>query len=762
MLPRSKIADYVWSTKYKVSTDNTILDTFSRVAVALSEGECGKSQENNFYRIMSDGLFFPAGRIMAGAGLNNRKVTLLNCYVSNTIDDSMEGIFEAVKQAAITQKFGGGIGFDFSTLRPMNAEVVGAASPASGPVSFMHVFNSMCKTIMSAGERRGAMMAMLNVSHPDIFQFIKSKGSIDLFNSIKDENLKRSLYQQFGSLQNFNISVAITNDFMTAVKNDTNWDLQFNQTVYKTVKARDLWNEIMKQTYEHSEPGIVFIDRINNQHNLNYMEYISATNPCGEEPLAPNDSCNLGAINLSKFVKKPFESDASINYDLLAYTISIAVMMLDCVRDITKYPNKEQEEVGNLTRRIGLGVMGLGSFLQQLGIKYNSQHGKEISNQTMRFIANEAYINSSILAKQYGTFKAFEYDKFNEYFISSLEESVKKHIKKYGLRNGTLLTVAPTGTTALAFGDNCTSGIEPTFLLNYTRKIRKSNTEEYEDFEVADYGARLYNQMFPNNHLPDYITDCTSDKIKPHDHVNMQSAIQQYVDASISKTINMPAETTFEEMKDVYLQAYESNCKGCTTYRPSIIRGSILSKTEKPVEKQIKNKKYTREPVLNSKTYYIPEWPADGSTRYITISDRDGKPWEIFISTKSTSAMAETMAIARILSALFKRADDPSFLADALKEIYSMDGTWINGVLVQSLPAAYGMVIEAHINNELPAFSKGRSFKPTVSDGENKDIINSIGKGVVEYKSCPACNQPTLISLDGCKQCTSCGYSNCS
>lgn len=752
---RSQIADHVWSTKYKGPSDNNINDTYQRVAEALAIPEAKATiRIKEFFDVMLHGRFIPAGRIMAGAGLNTRKVTLLNCYVSGTINDSMEGIFEALKQAAITQKYGGGIGFDFSTLRPAGAEVIGAASPASGPISFMHVFDSMCKTIMSAGERRGAMMAILRIDHPDIIEFIKCKGKIDLIDSVTDTKLKTNLYQKFGSLRNFNISVAITDKFMSAVEHDEDWNLIFNFEIYKTIRARDLWKLIMQHTYDNSEPGVVFIDRINEQHNLNYMEKIAATNPCGEQPLAPNDSCNLGAINLASFVKNPFTKDAEIDIELLKSTVNTAVRMLDNVRDITKYPNERQQKVGNATRRIGLGIMGLGTSLQLLNIRYNSPNAFAIAEQLMNSIANQAYFASANLAIERGPFPAYNREKINTHLISRLRNDVQDHIYANGLRNGTVLTVAPTGTIALAFGDNCTSGIEPAFLINYTRNVRKANTEEYNEFDVKDYGARLYETMFPNTELPECIIDSVSSKIKPIDHINMQAVIQRWVDASISKTINMPVEASYEEMENIYLEAYRLDCKGCTTYRPSNVRGSILTetKTNKPIQKTITTK-YQREPVLNSKTYYIPQWPADGSTRYVTISNRDDKPWEIFIQTKSTAAMAETMAIARILSALFKRAENPMFLADALKEIYSMDGSWINGVFVSSLPAAYGMVLEAHLTNTIPIFSQKRQINPT------KQINNEVA---IEYKICPVCSQPTLISIDGCKQCTSCGYSSCS
>lgn len=896
---RSKIAELTWENKYKAPVDKTLDDTYQRVAAALT-GFDKPIQSYNFpsvhkeydllYEELRTNRFIPAGRIFSAAGLDKRKVTYLNCFVSGVIPDSIQGIFDTITEAAVTQKYGGGIGFDFSPIRPKGARVVGAASPASGPLSFAHVFNSMCSTIMSAGSRRGAQMLVMRVDHPDIIEFIHAKNKNEYIEKVTDPILRRELYQQFGALRNFNISVAVTKEFMEALEKDTDWYLTSDHPkngsvvyddikgpyIYQVIKARELWDMIMRSTYEFSEPGVIFIDRVNDLHNLKWMENIVATNPCGEEPLAPNDSCCLGAINLSQFTTHPFTNVARVDYDKLVHTTKVAVRALDAVRDVTQYPTEAQREKGNSTRRIGLGVMGLGTLFQMTGLKYGDQASLDITNYIFKTIAETAYKESIKLAKINGPFPAYDRKKFSEApFLQKLSSETRYQIDKHGIRNGVLLTVAPTGTTALAFGDNCSSGIEPVFALNYRRNVRKDGSEQYEAHDVEDYGSRLFTELYPGDKLPGYITESITEKLTPQTHLNIMKVVQYWIDASISKTINVNSDCSFEDFKRLYTIAYEYGCKGCTTYRPSDVRGSILETTDtKPWEKYgsyttlcpkcgiqsvISKKgtsiclscgftapyetdetetftatveeinpgdKYigmstpdidgklrtvksydgtkenntwdriedvpdflkpkteiafppaqkkktprivdTRPSILESKTYYLPAWPLDDCSRYVTISNRDGRPWEIFINTKSTNAAAETMALARILSALFRRTEDPGFLADVLKEIHAPHGgSWINGTFIPSLPAAYGMILEAHLKGETPKFAEKK--KPPMDTGPDAQDVKAAYENILLKTEgyiparglCPKCGLQSAISRDGCLDCLSCGYTTC-
>ena len=761
-LERSAFADTIWRQKYRAKGEETVQDTYKRVAKALSCDDI--VFEEQLLQQLEDNKFIPAGRIFASAGIEG-KYTLFNCFVSAKIEDSMEGIFNAVKEAAITQKYGGGIGFDFSTIRPSGASIDNSSAPASGPVSFMRVFDTMCSTVMSGNSRRGAMMAVLRCDHPDIIDFIHAKGRNEFIEKVEDPKVKAELYARFGALRNFNVSVAVTDEFMKAVENHTMWDLKFDGVVYNSLPARDLWEILMKATYETSEPGVIFIDTVNKTNNLYYCEEIACVNPCGEQPLPHSGNCNLGAVNLTKFVLDPFATSARIDFNALKNTIQCAVKALDNAIDVSKYPLPSQEEEGKSKRRIGLGIMGLGTLFQRMNISYGSTNSIHITDVLMRFIANEAYSFSSRIARSKRSFPLYAKEKFiSNYFMYMLAEHVVDSIYNYGIRNSVLLTVAPTGTTALAFGDNCTSGLEPAFSLSYTRNVRVDGEDNYKSYDIEDYGTRLFRQLYPSSELPDCIVNSTVDKLSIGDHLAVQEAVQKYIDASVSKTINLPSDYSFEDFKKVYTLAYNRGCKGCTTYRPSDVRGSILE--VKPEKKEyapviIKDSNSDkRPPVLDSKTYYIPSWPDDGCSRYVTIADKDGKPWEIFVSTKSPNANAETMALARIISALFRRSDDASFIADVLKEVHSpTGGSWLYGTYVTSLPAAYGLILETHIGKSDPFWEDKKKRNHVAVE---VSVINNSDDAKVEVgKLCPACLNYTLVSRNGCTECTQCGYTKC-
>jgi ribonucleoside-diphosphate reductase alpha chain len=554
---RSPIAEQMWDMKYRLKEydgtpiDLTVQDTWSRVAKSLASVEDNPEYwEGEFYKALESFKFIPAGRINAGAG-SDRNVTLFNCFVMGTVPDSLAGIFDMLKEACITMQQGGGIGYDFSTIRPQGAEVKGVASDASGPLSFMDVWDAGCRTIMSAGTRRGAMMATLRCDHPDVERFIEAKR----------DPLR---------LRMFNMSVLITDPFMDAVDKDEDWDLVFDGKVYKTIKARTLWDKIMLSTYNYAEPGVIFIDRINDMNNLNYCETIAATNPCGEQPLPPYGACLLGSINVAALLR----DDYSVDVPTLAETVRIAVRMMDNVVDVSKFPLPAQEQEAKDKRRIGLGVTGLADWLALCGVPYGSAKAVEMTDFLMAFIANEAYRTSVELAKEKGSFPLFDKEEFlKSEFVKNLDTDVKEGIAEHGIRNALLTSIAPTGTISLYAG-NVSSGIEPIFALEYERKVMQKDGSHVVEL-VQDYAVNKWKRDHGSEPLPDSFV--TAQTLTPSDHIRMQAAAQKWVDSSISKTVNCPEDISFDDFKAVYMEAWQTGCKGCTTYRPNDVTGSVLS-----------------------------------------------------------------------------------------------------------------------------------------------------------------------------------------
>ncbi|HZB91788.1 MAG TPA: adenosylcobalamin-dependent ribonucleoside-diphosphate reductase, partial [Stellaceae bacterium] len=557
----ASISQQIWDMKYRLkapdgtAVDKTIEDTWRRVAAALAEPEGDPTLwTERFYEAMAGFKFLPAGRVVAGAG-SARNVTLFNCFVMGTIPDDMSGIFTHLREAALTMQQGGGIGYDFSSLRPKGAPVKGVGADASGPLSFMDVWDAMCRTIMSAGYRRGAMMATLRCDHPDIEAFIEAK-------------------REPGRLRMFNLSVLVTDAFMQAVKEDAPWELKFAGTTFKVVPARELWDRIMRATYAYAEPGVIFIDRINRRNNLHYCETISATNPCGEQPLPPYGACLLGSINLAALVRDPFTAQARLDLAELQRLVPVAVRMMDNVVDVSRFPLPEQTHEAQAKRRIGLGVTGLADALILCGARYGSAQAVELTGQWMKAIEREAYLASAALAAEKGAFPLFDREPYlASETVAGLDADVRDAIAAHGIRNALLTSVAPTGTISL-FADNVSSGLEPVFSFSYTRRVLMPDGSRKEE-EVSDYAYRLFRRLKGEGApLPDYFVD--AQQLMPADHLVMQASVQKYVDSSISKTINIPADFPFERFKDVYLQAYELGCKGCTTYRPNEVTGAVL------------------------------------------------------------------------------------------------------------------------------------------------------------------------------------------
>lgn len=554
-------------------------------ALASAEVKNNDQWEKRFYQQLEGFSFLPGGRILAGAG-TKRKVTLFNCFVMGDIEDTISSIFENVKEGALTMQWGGGIGYDFSTLRPKGTLARSTNNISSGPVSFMKIWDAMCGTMMSTGARRGAMMGTLRCDHPDIMEFIAAK-------------------QNLGVLTNFNLSVLITDDFMRAVEGDDDWQLVFPEadirdpskgtydtvykswngtdeavtcTVFDTPKARHIWQAIMESTYEHAEPGVLFIDRINDLNNLGYAERISCTNPCGEVPLPPYGACNLGSVNLTKFVRNPFSGKAALDIPRIKKTVDVAVRMLDNVITISSFPLRKQQEQVLKSRRIGIGITGLADVLIMLGKHYGSQEGRNTAGNLMRDICHAAYRSSIELARQKRAFPSFDSEAYSERpFIKSLPKDIQKDIKKYGIRNSHLLSIAPTGSISLLAG-NVSSGLEPVFDLEYTRGVlsRDGSTSSYR---VRDYAYQLWLKENKSRELPDSFVRAT--KLSPDDHLAMQAALQPYVDNAISKTINVPKDFPFASFKKIYDNAYHKGLKGCTTFRPNATTGSVLSQDER-------------------------------------------------------------------------------------------------------------------------------------------------------------------------------------
>ena len=747
------ISQQIWDMKYRLKDQNgtfleqTVQDTWHRIAKALSEVETEpKKWETIFYNALTDFKFLPAGRITAGSG-TKRNVTLFNCFVMGVIPDSMSGIFDMLKEAALTMQQGGGIGYDFSTIRPKGSLVKGIAADASGPVSFMDVWDSMCRTIMSAGSRRGAMMATMRCDHPDIEEFIAAKSDSQ-------------------KLRMFNLSVLVTDAFMEAVKKGEDWKLIYNNKVYSVIKAADLWDQIMRATYNFAEPGVIFIDRINATNNLSYCETITATNPCGEQPLPPYGACLLGSINLAKLVEQPFDKNAYLDVSQLEDLVSTAVRMMDNVIEVSQFPLEAQKLEAKNKRRIGLGVTGLADALLMVGLRYGSDEAVKKTEKWMKTIALSAYKASINLAEEKGAFPLFDPEKF---IVSGkmiqMDEDVKQAVHKFGIRNALLTSIAPTGTISLYAG-NVSSGIEPVFAYSYKRKVLQNDGSHVEE-EVVDYAVQLWRDKFGNAPLPDFFV--SAQNLTPADHVKMQAAAQKWVDSSISKTINCPEDISFDDFKEVYIQAYDTGCKGCTTYRPNEVTGSVLSAAseEKSSSDQEVNGDiiYMSEPLdrpstLDGNTYKL-KWPDSEHAIYVTINDiivnDKRRPFEVFINSKNMEHFAWTVGLTRMISAVFRRGGDVSFVVDELKAVFDpRGGAWVGGKYIPSILAAIGGILEEHMMKI--GFIKDSDTSLFHKSGEVTKVENL---KLSRQKSCTSCGQFDLQMIEGCMTCRSCGYSKC-
>ena len=596
-------------------------------------------------------------------------------------------------------------------------------------------------------------MATMRCDHPDIEAFIDAK-------------------QEAGRLRMFNLSVLVTDAFMSAVKRDDAWELAFDGVVYGTRSARELWDRITRSTYACAEPGVIFIDRINARNNLSYCEAINATNPCGEQPLPPYGACLLGSINLTRFIEDPFTDDARLDDEVFDRTVAVAVRMMDNVIDVSRFPLEEQRQEAMAKRRIGLGVTGLADALIMMKARYGSDRALRLTGSWLARLRRQAYLASTRLAAEKGAFPLFECEVYLAgENIAGLDGDIREAIAADGIRNALLTSIAPTGTISL-FADNISSGLEPVFAFSYTRNVLMPDGSRRSE-EVADYAVRLWRRLrSPDAPLPDYFVD--AQVLRPADHIRMQAEVQKYIDSSISKTINVPEDIPFEAFKDVYLEAYELGCKGCTTYRPNDVTGAVLEtrpaeddEPSLPLDDPVSEtpagifetggvihltRPLDRPEVLPGRTYKL-RWPESDHAIYLTVNDvvRNGRrrPFEVFINSKNMDHYAWTLGLTRMISAVFRRGGDVSFVVEELKAVFDpRGGQWMNGRYVPSLLAAIGDVLETHMISI--GFISAKNGKA--------ELLSASGR---RPGNCPRCSLPGLIHQEGCNLCTSCGYSKC-
>lgn len=798
----SRLVSDVFRDKYAqkspiLGRHETFNEMCQRVSKAIMHDD---PRAEDCYQAMGNHLWMPAGRILAGAGTSKR-VTLLNCFVNSQLEDDMESIAHGLSNIMLTMQQGGGIGTDFSPIRPELAVLHRTGSTASGPGPFMDTWDSACTTIRSAGDRRGAMMGTLLCTHPFLLNFIDAK-------------------HKKGRWENFNVSILVTDAFMGAVQEDEDWQLYheaipsferdpeiesldfvdedtgIKQYVYSVHPARELWDKIIKSTYEYAEPGVIFIDRVNDMNNLAYVEHIQCTNPCGEQPLPPHGCCDLGAVMLSRMIVKPFTEEAHFNWALLKDTIRVGVRFLDNVIDVTNYPLKEQQDEEFAKRRIGIGVSGLADAMHMLGMRYGSAQSIRFAEEIMQTVAETAYDESVNLAIEKGSFPLFDADKFCERpFIKTLSPELQERIRQHGIRNGVTLTIAPTGTTSIAYG-NGSSGLEPVFSHSMRRKVRQGDNTFLEYDELA-YGARLFCAIHPSSSLADlpaYMNVAADVRI--HEHVRIQEVCQRWVDASISKTINIPKETTFEEFKDVYQLAFEAGCKGCTTYRESDVRGSILSTSDEPdstqeskgteakgldspaLEISGRANKPHRDEVIDSRTIKI-RWPSLTSSLFFTVGYVEGKPYEVFLNSKDQKSLEWTMAVTILMSKALRTGTPLEELASEFQQIHALEGGWAPndegksqywpsllaylGYKVRQLSTQYSFsMLSTPVLSPAQVDPNDEKYASTPLELRVTYVTATASDHLTRGELCPDCKQYAVVSLSGCPTCQNCGASKCS
>lgn len=778
----NEVYESIWKDRYQKNGESYD-DQLWRVADFIAEAEETKAHKwsEQFYSIMKAGYFFPAGRTMSNAGIGE-KLTLNNCFVAPIIGNSMEQIFDAVKLGAMTHKAGGGIGYAFSNLAPNGYKTRNDAI-ASGPVSFMDVFNAQTATVQQ-GSRRGANMGMLSVYHPDILEFIHAKSATE------------------GRLNHFNLSVVVDDDFMKAVELDSliplhwpiydengnkvptdKWDSNFT----KYVRARDIWNEIMQMAYDNGEPGVFYEDNANNRNPAWYVERIVCSNPCAEylagtinssDPSQYGGACNLGSLFLHNFVKNPFTKQAHLDTDALRNTISIAVRMLDDIIDVNKFPDKIYENYQKGMRTIGIGITGLADMLAMLGMKYDSQEARDYVESLMQMITNAEYYASVQLAKEKGCFPLCEPDKHanSTYVKSVLEHDVIAEMSEYGIRNAKIQAVAPCGTISMVFGNNCSSGIEPIFSLSYDRKVKigGQDDKDVKIVKMMDYAYYLYHKLKDEGKQLDFDEHDifpTALNMSVDDHVAMLAIISKYTDMSVSKTINVPTEASFDEVKDIYMQCWKKGIKGCTIFRPNAIRQGILL-TENKKDTEIKSE--STSPILPRGSIIEPSNDLIGKKRKIQtgcgslhvlafFDPIDGNLQEVYFNKGSTGGCANFMTgLSRMVSLLCRAGVDIITIKDQL------DSTGVCPSYATRKATHHdtskGSCCPMAIGNALVEMYNEMQSELDDKEDEEKSVkktpVEPIKDVNMHQQLCPECGEP-LVFEGGCCTCKSCGYTKC-
>ena len=801
-LPEQPISKDVIQEKYCKAGESSADEIYARVARALAGAEKPELRaewEQKFLENLRAGAI-GAGRIMSAAG-TDIQATLINCFVQPVgdciqgfDDEGFPGIYEALREAAETMRRGGGVGYDFSRIRPKGAQVKGTASIASGPCSYINVFDQSCSTVESAGARRGAQMGVLRIDHPDVLEFITAKRTPGRWN-------------------NFNVSVGVSDAFMQAVTDGTDWELVHKarpgkkvmdagayqrddgKWVYRKTPARDLWNTIMQSAYDFAEPGILFIDQINRDNNLNYCEDIAATNPCGEQPLPSYGCCDLGPVILTRFVRHPFHvgGTASFDFDAFEKSVAIQVRALDNVLDVTFWPLEQQREESAAKRRIGVGFTGLGNALNMLCLRYDREEGRQMAARIGERMRNAAYRASIELAREKGPFPKFDAKAYlgSDSFASRLPADIRADIKKHGLRNSHLLSIAPTGTVSLAFADNASNGIEPAFSWTYTRRKRESDGSTSE-YVVEDHAYRLYHALHGQDaQLPEYFVSAL--EMSAADHVGMMQAVQPFIDTSISKTVNIPADYPYEDFKDLYHHAWRAGLKGLATYRPNSILGAVLEATPAKKEEP-KPAAPAAEPVdpmrvviesrpkgaLNAVAEKIEYWTQEGKQRlylivsFMPIEGEDGRnverAIEFFMPVGQSSESQQWITATMRSLSLAARG---GFLDRALDDLRKV--SWDRGpVRLGTYAKADGTLVPRWHDSEVAAIAyalqnliaeRSQMELPlqdidAPSPNHTPDVMSQQQNllPVMAGKKCPECGAHAMIRKDGCDYCTQCGH----
>ena len=756
--PDDSLGSDVLKNKYLAPGEQHPYQMWERQAKALASVEKTKADKDKwrskFHSILEDFRFVPGGRIMHGAGREDITTTLNNCYVVAVKDDSIKSIYNTIIEEALTYKYGGGCGHDLSLLRPSGDAINGTGGDSCGPTGFMNLFSETTNTIAQHG-RRGANMQTLRVDHPDIEKFI----------TIKTGDINMVKYS--------NISVLLTHKFMEAVKNDTNFDLVFDDQVYETVKAKDLWAKIINSAHASAEPGLLFWDTMTDYHNAEYCSPLVSTNPCAEQPLPDGGCCNLGAVNLERFV----DENQNFMVEEFKETVKIGTRFLDNVVDynLDRHALEDQKKNAMNDRRVGLGILGLGDMLVRMGIQYDSEDAIQTIDQIMTIFRDTAYETSISLAKEKGQFPHFDWKGYNKSkFVKSLPKSIKEKIKKNGIRNCTLTTVAPTGSGAIVA--RVTSGVEPIFATSYKRMVKKNDGGYGKEFEQYTVYHPIIKELFgTDENLPEYVT--TAHRIDPFFRVKMQGTVQKYIDSSISSTVNLKEDIPVETVADIYMKAYENGLKGITVYREGSREGILITNDDKEKNKEnssnlnsgIEDAEEGKPRLRPTQTIGLTRRIKTGEgTLYITINEDEQGLCEVFttIGKAGGNAAAQSEAISRLISLALRSGVNPQSIVRQLKGISGPNPTWEDGRLILSTPDAIGKALDdyLHEKNQRIDEDKARLLITMDTDKDqkkNSDLEEDMYANTSKLMMCPSCDSRSVVNEGGCLTCQSCGWSKC-